>query len=49
MMKSIIQLLGNYTGEIMLTAFGIVIRKIELTILKRKAQKEKNRTDLRNR
>ena len=43
-MKTILQILGTYTGEIMLTAFGIVIRKIELTILRRKAQKEKNRT-----
>lgn len=43
-MKTILQILGTYTGEIMLTAFGIVIRKIELTILRRKAQKEKNKT-----
>ena len=43
-MKVIVQILGSYTGEILLTAFGVVIRKIELTILRRKAQKEKNRT-----
>jgi hypothetical protein len=41
-MKTIVQILGSYTGEILLTAFGIVIRKIELTILRRKARKEKN-------
>ena len=43
-MKSIVQFLGTYTGEILLTAFGIVIRKIELTIMRRKVRKEKNRT-----
>ena len=42
-MKTIVQILGSYTGEILLTALGIVIRKIELTILRRKAQKEKNK------
>lgn len=42
-MKTVVQILGSYTGEILLTAFGIVIRKIELTILRRKAQKVKNR------
>lgn len=42
-MKTIVQILGSYTGEILLTAFGIVIRKIELTILRRKAQKEKKK------
>ena len=43
-MKTIVQILGTYSGEILITAFGIVIRKIELTILRRKARKEKNRT-----
>ena len=42
-MKTILQILGSYTGEILLTAFGIVIRKIELTILRRKAAKEKKK------
>ncbi len=41
-MKTLVQILGTYTGEILLTAFGIVIRKIELTIIRRKARKEKN-------
>ena len=40
-MKTFLQLLGSYTGEIFLTAFGLLIRKIELTILRRKAEKEK--------
>jgi len=40
-MKAILQIFTSYTGEILITAFGIVMRKIELTILKRKAQKEK--------
>ena len=42
-MKTILQILTTYTGEFILTAFGIVIRKIELTILRRKALKEKNK------
>lgn len=43
-MRTIVQILGSYTGEILLTAFGIVIRKIELTILRRKAEREKKKT-----
>jgi hypothetical protein len=42
-MKTILQILGSYTGELLLTALGIVIRKIELTILRRKAEKEKKK------
>jgi hypothetical protein len=42
-MKTIIHILGSYTGEIILTAFGVVIRKIELTLLRRKALKEKKK------
>jgi hypothetical protein len=48
-MKTVIQILGSYTGEILLTAFGIVIRKIEMTILRRKALKEKKGTVVGNR
>ena len=40
-MKTFLQLLGSYTGEILITAVGLVIRKIEITILRRKAEKEK--------
>ena len=43
-MKTILQILGSYTGEIILTAFGVVIRKIELTILRRKAEREKKKS-----
>jgi hypothetical protein len=42
-MKTIIHILGSYTGEIILTAFGVVIRKIELRLLRRKALKEKKK------
>jgi len=42
-MKTIVQILGTYTGEILITALGVVIRKIELTIMRRRAQKEKKR------
>jgi hypothetical protein len=40
-MKTFFQLLTSYTGEILITAVGLVIRKIEITILRRKAEKEK--------
>jgi len=40
-MKAILQILTSYTGEILITAVGLVIRKIEITILRRKAEKEK--------
>ncbi len=43
-MKTFLHILGNYTGELIITTIGVVIRKIELTILRRKARKEKNRT-----
>lgn len=41
-MKTILHILGSYTGELILTAVGVVLRKIELTIIRRKARKEKN-------
>lgn len=40
-MKTIFQILGTYTGELFLTAFGVVARKIKLTMLRRKAEREK--------
>ena len=43
-MKTILQILGNYTGELIVTAIGVVIRKIELSFIRRKTRKEKNRT-----
>ncbi len=43
-MKTFLHILGNYTGELIITTIGVVIREIELTILRRKARKEKNRT-----
>lgn len=43
-MKTILHIIGNYTGELIITTIGVVIRKIELTILRRKARKEKNTT-----
>lgn len=35
-MKAIINLLGTYSGELILTAIAAVVRKIELAYLKRK-------------
>ena len=35
-MKTILNLLASYSGELILTAVAAVIRKIEITYLKRK-------------
>ena len=45
-MRTLAQFLGTYTGEILITAAGVIIRKIELSIIRRKERKAKKKADV---